>query len=569
MSVIRADGFTGLDERVTLQNGISAGAAMRNFRLTAESALEKRPARTLLHTDAHNIDGIWKGVIGGGEKTLFAAGGTLYSFEREGPVITVIGSIGSGSCDFFTFGGALYILNGSKYSKYDGTSVDEVEGYIPCVAVSCSPNGEGTPYEPLNLLNDGRRQLFNGNGSDKVFKLAEEDLDDVLYITVDGEEEEHYSADLTAGTVTFTSAPASGLDNVEICYTKTGNGRTRITKCTKAMQFGGNSDGRIFLWGNPDSPDCRFYSDIAAGVPSAEYFPVNNFTVIGDSAITCIVQQYDRQLIFTKNRAYYSYCELKDDGNGNVRSSFPVFSLNGEKGCLITASGCVIDNKPVTLCGDGINVWESTGVENEKNAVCISGALCETMRYAADSLYSGTAPQMFDFQCRRELYFILGATAYVYKYDTGRWYALDGFSCDGFFVYGSEIYFYKGKKLYVYSDAEGFADSGFSCEWQSVCSVFGHGSGKYDAVNCEADVYITGPAKIKLETVQENGSGGSAREYDFAFGTEGHRRISVRPHIKRALPAYVKITTSGAGSIKIYGITITTRKRERSDRNGI
>lgn len=569
MSVIRTEGFDGLDERVTLQNGISIAGSMRNFRLTAESALEKRPTRTLIHTDPHNIDGVWKGVIGGSEKTLIAAGGTLYSFDRADDAVTVIGQIGNGSCDFFKFGGSLYILNGDKYSRYDGNTVAEVEGYVPCTAVSCSPGGEGTPFEPLNLLNDARRQLFNGNGSDTVYKLAETDLDDVLYVKIDGEEELRYAADLTGGTVTFTNAPASGLDNVEICYTKSGNGRSRITKCRKAMQFGGNSDGRIFLWGNPDLPDCRFYSDIADGVPCAEYFPVHNFTVIGSSAITCIVQQYDRQLIFTKERAYYSYCELKDDGNGNVRSSFPVFSLNGEKGCLITSSGCVIDNKPVTLCGDGLNVWESTGVENEKNAVCISGALCETMRYAASAAESGAGPKLFDFLCRRELYFIFGPTAYVYNYGTGRWYTLDGFSCDGFFVYGNEIYFYSGKKLYVYSDGEGFADSGFSCEWQSVFSNLGRGSGKYDAVNCEADVYITGPAKLRLEIGQKNGVGGASREYEFAFGDEGHRRLSVRPHVKRALPAYVKITTSGAGSIKIYGITVTTRKRERSDRNGI
>ena len=94
-------------------------------------------------------------------------------------------------------------------------------------------------------------------------------------------------------------------------------------------------------------------------------------------------------------------------------------------------------------------------------------------------------------------------------------------------------------------------------------------SGRYDAVNCEADVFVSGPLTLKLEFIQSNGTGGAAREYSFAMGDEGHRRISVRPAIKRALPAEVKITASGAGSVKIYGITIKTRKRERSDRNGL
>ena len=569
MSAVTAGGFVGLDERITLQSGINAGKSMRNFRLTDESALEKRPTRTHIGTAGAKIEGIWKGALGGSERTLVSAGGTLYSFDRETALFTPVGSVGAGSCCFFLFGGALYLLNGTKYCKYDGTTLSEVDGYAPCIAVSCSPGGEGTPYEPINLLTDSRRQFFNGSGSDTDFKLAEKDIDNVLYIKIDGVEEENYAADLTNGVISFTSPPSAGLDNVEICYTKEGDGRSRITKCRRAMQFGGNSDGRIFLWGNPDLPDCRFYSDIAEGVPSAEYFPVHNFTVIGDSEITCMVQQYDRQLIFTKDRAYYSYCELKDDGNGNVYSSFPVFSLNGEKGCLISMAGCIADNRPVTFCGDGLNMWESTGVENEKNALCISGAVNETMRYAVLMLESGVEPKIFDHQWRRELYFILGAAAYVYNYGTGRWYMLDGFGCDEFFVCGSEIYFSKGTKLYVYSDGEGFADSGFSCVWQSVDSVFGQQSGRYDAVNCEADVFVSGPLTLKLEFIQSNGTGGAAREYSFAMGDEGHRRINVRPAIKRALPAEVKITASGAGSVKIYGITIKTRKRERSDRNGL
>lgn len=569
MSFVTCSGFEGLDERVTLQSGIGSSRSMRNYRLNAESALEKRPNRTLVLDAPAKIEGIWKGVIGGSEQTLISAGGTLFSFDRDNASLATIGAIGSGSCDFFMFGGALYILNGTKYCKYDGSSVCEVAGYVPCVAVSCAPGGEGTPYEPLNALNPARRQLFNGSGTDTVYKLAETDLDSVSYVKIDGTEEHHYVADLTAGEIRFTDPPASGLDNVEVCYVKNDNGRSRITKCRKAMQFGGNSDGRIFLWGNPDSPDCRFYSDIADGVPSAEYFPVNNFTVIGDSEITCIVQQYDRQLIFTRERAYYSYCELKEDAGGRIRSSFPVFSLNGGKGCLISTGGCVIDNRPVTFCGDGLNVWESTGVENEKNAVCVSGALCETMRYAVQALESGTVPKLFDHQYRRELYFILGPAAYVYNYGTKRWYLLDGFGCDEYFVYGSAIFFSKGTKLYVYSDDEGFSDSGFSCVWQSADTLLGQAAGRFDVVNCEADVFVTGPMDLKLEFVQQNGKGGAAREYAFAFGDEGHKRISVRPAIKRALPAYVKITASGAGGIKIYGMTVKTRKRERSDRNGI
>ncbi|MBO7157079.1 MAG: hypothetical protein J6W31_00590, partial [Clostridia bacterium] len=86
------------------------------------------------------------------------------------------------------------------------------------------------------------------------------------------------------------------------------------------------------------------------GQPSAEYFPENNYTVIGSYPITDIISQYDRQLIFTKERAYYSYCQLRTDVEGHLYSSFPVFNLNGEKGSLLPFGGCIMNNEPVTVC---------------------------------------------------------------------------------------------------------------------------------------------------------------------------------------------------------------------------
>ena len=63
------------------------------------------------------------------------------------------------------------------------------------------------------------------------------------------------------------------------------------------------------------------HTALGDGVPNPEYFPENSFRVIGDTAITDIIQQYDRQLIFAQDRAFYSYCDLTTDAMGNAYAS--------------------------------------------------------------------------------------------------------------------------------------------------------------------------------------------------------------------------------------------------------
>lgn len=105
------------------------------------------------------------------------------------------------------------------------------------------------------------------------------------------------------------------------------------------MIFGGNTDNRIFIWGSEDEPCTIRHTALGDGVPNPEYFPENSFRVIGDTAITDIIQQYDRQLIFAQDRAFYSYCDLTTDAMGNAYASYPVFALNASKGSLIYGGG--------------------------------------------------------------------------------------------------------------------------------------------------------------------------------------------------------------------------------------
>ena len=99
---------------------------------------------------------------------------------------------------------------------------------------------------------------------------------------------------------------------------------------------------------------------------------------------------------------------MRTDSAGKVYSSFPVFSLNSSKGNLVTASGCAVNGKPVTMCRDGINIWESTAIENEKNSVCFSAPIADVIR-GVQAAGEWSKCRLFDFQTASELYLAYGA----------------------------------------------------------------------------------------------------------------------------------------------------------------
>lgn len=568
---ISSKAFNGIDESQPLQSVPESASNMMNFVIGRDGSLIKRGGTVKACECYGNIDAIWSGNIKGEETLVFVSEGRLYRISTSSipAVPRFIGEVANDNKYLmFDFNGCLYIKSSRYYGKYDGETLQEVEGYIPCVAMSCTPAGEGVILEQINILSDKRRQLFSGTGTGVFYKLAEKDIDEIVSIKVDGVDYGHrYSLDSARGTVSFEFPPAEGLNNVEIIYSKaiSESDKKRFFGCNKVMLFGGNSDGRAFFWGNSDYPNYRFHTELADGIPSVEYFPINAFTVIGNSRINCIVQQYDRQLIFTENEAFYSYCELKTDSLGNTYSSFPVFSLNGSKGCIIETDGCIIDNRPITLCNDGLNMWESTSVENEKNAVCFSSPISESL---SRILEMKNDIRFFDFQANREFFLISRQTAYVFNYGIGAWYKLDGFGGLAFTTVGRRLYFANGRSIYVYGRGIGECSQD-ECVWQSCLLNNGSKNGFCDVMNIDFDVHVSGGIQLVLGVLTTEGTKMTSTAYVFPEKCERFTRLSFRPAIRRCMPYSIFIESYGEGELTIHGLTVTTREKERSDRRDI
>ncbi|HBR32192.1 MAG: hypothetical protein PHD46_00385 [Eubacteriales bacterium] len=569
MPVSAVNKFVGLDQANVLGENAAYSPDMMNFKITENYSLKKRCGiKTILH-DAYEIDGLWSGYIGTNHYFLYVSFGILYKLNLTDNTNTPVGDVGSGKCVMFEFSGRLYILNGSRYSYFDGVAVNTVSGYVPIIAIGCLPDGSGTSFENLNLLTPKRRQRFSSDGTSTTYKLAENNIDSVSYITVDGIVVSGYTCNSTAGTVTFGTAPGAGLDNVEICYTKQNPNRTRITNNRYAMLFGGNVDGRLFIWGNPDFPNYRFHSELANGVPSVEYFPENNFTVIGNTEITDIVSQYDRQLIFTKNRAFYSYCELRQDTLGRYYSSFPVYNLNGEKGNLIKGSCCMINNEPITFCGDGLNRWSSTAVQDERNAVCFSMPVTRTVSEIIKTNSFGDL-RLYDFQSGSELIFYHNTKAYIYNYRLGVWYAYGNMLCDCFCDCRGELYFSYSDTIYkldeTSSDDDGY---GVIAYWKSPFFSAGQPFLRKDATELSVTLRTVSETLLDLavnsDLVSEN-----IFEESFYIPNEGSAKISclrIRPNIRRASKFQIYLRAAGSGTdAEIHEICLLTKTKGKNGR---
>lgn len=568
MSTIKLSGFSGIDNRNLLSDKPECASDMSNFRITDDFSLEKRPSRIPIYLSDETIEGIYSGIIKKREFLLTASGGNLHSVNFSNGTSVTLGYIGEGKCTMFEFMGEVYTLTSSGIKKFDGEALRDIVPYIPTLATGCAADGSGTPFEQINILTPYVKQLFSCDGTSTEYRLSERNISLIQYVEIDGTETASYTLNTEKHSITFETAPAEGINNLEICYILSDFDAAKILGCTHAVTFGGNSDCRVFLWGNENYPNYRFFSELADGLPCASYFPVTNYTVIGNSKITCITQQYNRQIIFTEKEAYYSYCELKQDETGKVYSSFPVFNLNGKKGCIADMDGCVFENRPVTLCDDGINIWESTSVENERNAVPVSDAIFDDIKeYENPEILKNVG--LFVFPYTGELFFLMGDFAFVFNPRNRCWYKYRDFSANMHACMKDKIFFVSDTLIYVWEEGKNDYEIAES-RWESNLFAPKGAFGCSDITKVCLDVYIRGPLEIEFYGKDENGHESEKTVFSYPYSDESkNERLVFRPRIKRMCPLKIVIAVWGTGNYILKRMTLETKSRERKTMNGI
>lgn len=248
-------------------------------------------------------------------------------------------------------------------------------------------------------------------------------LDSIDYVYLNGTLKiltTDYTVNLANGTITFVANPGTGTANLVIIASKESLNKTEITDRKYNMRFGGGNDFRIFLYGKTSGSGTNryYYSNLAAGLPSASYFPATFFNEIGtpENVITGITRQYDRQIIYTDiSGAYFSYYETTTL-DGITYPSFPVFTLNKVIGNVAMGQVQVVQNNPFSIF-KGIQEWVSTAIQDERNAKYIS----KRIQVSLDALDLDSVTTI-DWEKNYEYWVCSGNKAYVYNYRLDVWY---------------------------------------------------------------------------------------------------------------------------------------------------
>lgn len=257
--------FRGVDfrgEEVNLARSPESLNMWKDYSKT--ESISTRPEIEILESFDTPVWGIFSYKAGDEDMLLVHSGTKLYKIV--GGVRTEIYSgLNPARSLSFIFNEKWFFKDGLNYLVYDGTTIEEVIGYIPTTTISRNPAGGGTTYEDVNMLTSLRKNTFVGDGKSTEYYLDAQNIDSdyIPEITVDGSQVTTFTLNAAEGKITFNSAPAApltdGQDNVVIQFRKTVSGhRDRINKCTLLEVF----DNRVFFSGNQDYPNTLWHSSL-------------------------------------------------------------------------------------------------------------------------------------------------------------------------------------------------------------------------------------------------------------------------------------------------------------------
>lgn len=256
ISPIRA-GTTGVDG---FNIYVNASKVSRTEVSQANIDLVASVGKYYYHTDKT----IWIIVAKGAYATIAAARtglGTSYAYQQ---LYNASISVADSVTNFFTFDDTaytfldiitsiretfLYIMDGTGYYTWDGTSFSSVVGYVPQVSISSLYDGtEASEFEPLNLLTIKRSQSLTGATNYPVSESQFDTLDKTTFSNVHVVKTTPVASILSGTSATFTASisgttmtvTATSLTGIKIGHVLSGTG---VTAGTYVTAFGTGSGG--------------------------------------------------------------------------------------------------------------------------------------------------------------------------------------------------------------------------------------------------------------------------------------------------------------------------------------
>jgi hypothetical protein len=412
----------------------------------------------------------------GTTRFLIHHGTTLYTQTGSSQPVPVYLILANSRSQMFAFNDYVWILDGTNYIRYDGTTAVKVSSvaYAPTVLVSSPPAGGGTPLEDFNLAGAAFKQSFSGDGTASSYQLALTGLDATPPMTavvngVTQVEGTGFSVNRATGVVTFGVAPATGTNNVIITAYKTvAENQAKVNKCTDYVIFGGTQDTRVFLYGNQNFPNFTYRS----GLYDPSYVPENGFIKVGSDAskINNMITQYDSCVIVkgnlqnaqttTQNEFDVLIWQLKYEISSTGVVSFPVLPLNNQIDSIAKGGMQLIDNAPTWLTSRGVYQLAGSSVKDERNTQHIS----DKVDRSADGILTGLMESTnlvnavsVDYD-KKYILAIQDAsnTAFVFDYILGIWLKWDNIKASCFVEINGALYFGDNSTGLVHHFADSF-----------------------------------------------------------------------------------------------------------------
>lgn len=500
-SIYKINKWLGLNENPDGDTQLKPGEAaeMINFKITRDGNLQKRPGtRTVnklgvLREWEGAIYGIWYGKVGSTNYTLFAADADIWSYNWTTNVATSIKNasttIANAETFFFGYDQKVFIMNGSDYLYWDGSAlpaggVKPVTGYIPIIFTNIPKTpGVGIAGDQINKITAQRKVWLSPDGTaTPTFQLPETGLTSIdsvvnrltgvpYVLTTD------YTVNLTNGTISFTGTPSDTDNLIEVTYTASASFRSQVTAMKYAEIYNGNTDNRVFIYG--DGSNQAFYSGLdSLGGQRADYFPDLNVVNIGEenTPITALIRHYSSLAAYKTDSAYsinFGQITLVD---GSLTSAFFVLPVNRSIGNLAPGKAQLVDNSPRTLFNSAIYEWKNNAsyasnlTTDERQARIISQRVFRTL----SGMNLATA-YTFDDNERQEYYVIQNDIAVINNYATDTWYLYNAVGVNRLIAIAGELYgcTSTGDIVHMSRSYQNDNDVAIDCYWRSGSIDFG------------------------------------------------------------------------------------------------
>lgn len=448
--IFQLKAFLGLHQNPDGDTKLKMGeaAAMRNWRITRDGNLQRRPGTKTIFTlsSGEPIKGMWVGIVKKEEVFLAAAGGKLWKLHTDTEEPEELGAIDTtNDVHFFGFSEIVYMLNGKQYMQWDGETLKEVEGYVPLVNIAVAPdNTSRETHEQVNKLTGKRRVWLSPDGEGKTFYMPEEGIASFDYATDLGTNEPiaAYTTDLAAGTITFNTAPAKAVNSIEVGYTMATTFRHEVEAMRYSELYSGTQDIRVFIYG--DGGHEALYSELDYyGEPRADYFPDLNEVAVGDAntPITAMIRHYSQLICFKTHSAWAISFGLTTLADGNQVAAFYVTSTNKAIGNAALGQVPLVLNAPYTLHGNDVFEWRNTSSYtsnlsvDERQAKRISDRI-----YATLNGFDLAKCKCFDNNDSQEYFIAYDKKALVFNYAADAWYYYDNFDAVCFATQNEVMY---------------------------------------------------------------------------------------------------------------------------------